>query len=163
MSDDPLAEMRAKFGHYFDAIDPVEFVAELRGDSEQVARLTAERDEARVDVAVLREELGKLIAASERARRAEDAWARVGDDVYAGGVPDEVLKAASDELEDADASLIICEHTGHALLATPNVGAVLLAERDRLRAAIVAYRTAVKACDGWADAEQALFAALGEE
>lgn len=39
----------------------------------------------------------------------------------------------------------------------------LLAERDRLRAAIVAYRTAAKACDGIADAKQALFAALGEE
>ena len=36
-------------------------------------------------------------------------------------------------------------------------------EHDRLRAAIVAYRTAVRNCNGIAYAEQALFAALGEE
>ena len=42
--EDPMAELRAKYGHYFDGVDPVAYVADLRGDgaSAEVARAEAE-------------------------------------------------------------------------------------------------------------------------
>lgn len=94
-----------------------------------IRQLTQERDQALANVAMLRNALSTTIAASERERRAEDAWGLVCDEVHAGGVSDEVLKAAGDELEDATASMIICEHAGRAVLAAleePPVSSELL-------------------------------------